>query len=207
MTKVKICGLTTPEDITAVNAAMPDYIGFVFAPSRRRVTQTQAASLKAGLSPDIAAVGVFVNAPMEEIIPLADQGTIDLIQLHGDETDDFIHRLKENTNIAIIRAIRVRTAADIVRAASSPSDYLLFDTFVKDAFGGSGRTFDWSLIPLLDRPFFLAGGLKESNLCQAARTNAFCLDVSSGAETNGHKDSDKIKHIVQTIRTIRRIQS
>lgn len=205
MTKIKICGLTTLEDIAAVNAVQPDYIGFVFAPGRRRVSHPQANALKSRLSPSIQTVGVFVNAPIEEMVSLTRQGTIDFIQLHGDETDHTILLLKKQTRVPIIRAVRVRTKEDIINAAASPGDYLLFDTFTQEAYGGSGHTFDWSLIPRLNRPFFLAGGLNQSNIELAALTPAYCLDISSGVETDGHKDPDKIKRIVQTIKTIRRI--
>lgn len=203
MTKLKICGLTTPEDIVAVNVLQPDYMGFVFAPSRRRVSHQQAAALKARLSPSIQAVGVFVHASIEEMASLANKGIIDLIQLHGDETDHTILRLKKQTRVPIIKAVRVRTKEDIVNAAASPSDYLLFDTFLKDTYGGSGHTFDWSLIPCLSRPYFLAGGLNRHNLPQAARTPAYCLDLSSGVETDGHKDPDKIKDIMQIMKSIK----
>lgn len=203
MTKLKICGLTTLEDIAAVNVLQPDYIGFVFAPSRRRVSPPQAAALKSRLSPGIQAVGVFVHAAIGEMASLANQGTIDLIQLHGDETDQTIIQLKKQTRVPIIKTVRVRTSEDIRNAAAAPSDYLLFDTFLKGTYGGSGRTFDWSLIPCLNRPYFLAGGLNRHNILQAARTPAYCLDMSSGVETNGHKDPDKIKCIMQIMKTIK----
>lgn len=203
MTKLKICGLTAPEDIAAVNILQPDYIGFVFAPSKRRVSLPQAAALKSRLSTGIHAVGVFVNASIEDMASLANQGIIDLIQLHGDETDQTIIQLKKQTQAPIIKTVRVRTEADIVNAAAAPSDYLLFDTFRKDTYGGSGTPFDWSLIPCLNRPYFLAGGLNRHNIAQAVQTPAFCLDISSGVETNGHKDPDKIKYIMQIIKTIK----
>lgn len=206
MTKIKICGLTSPEDIAAVNTVCPDYIGFVFAPSKRKVSCSQAVKLKALLSPRIQAVGVFVNAPIEEMAALANQGMIDFIQLHGDETDHIILQLKEKTQVPIIKAVRIKTADDFLKAASVPSDYLLFDTFINGTYGGSGHTFDWSMIPNLGRPYFLAGGLNLGNIEAAAQTPAYCLDISSGVETDGCKNPYKIKQIVHTIRTIRRSQ-
>lgn len=200
MSKIKICGLTIPEDIAAVNKVMPDYIGFVFAPSRRQVSANQAASLKKMLVPEIQTVGVFVNGGISEIVSLAEAGIIDMIQLHGDETEDDILAIKALTPAPVIRAVRVKTANDILKATSIPSDYLLFDTYTKETYGGSGRTFDWSCIPKLDRPYFLAGGLNQENILQAAQTPAYCLDVSSGVETDGRKDPFKIRSIVQTIR-------
>lgn len=200
MAKIKICGLTVPEDIEAVNEAWPDYIGFVFAPSRRQVSSRQAASLKARLAPGIQAVGVFVNESMENILSLTEAGIIDIIQLHGDETDDMVAAVKARTKVPVIRAVRVRTEDDILRSLHTPSDYLLFDTYTKGAYGGSGQTFHWSCIPKMNHPYFLAGGLDQKNILQALDTLAYCLDISSGVETNGRKDPDKIKRIIQTIR-------
>lgn len=206
MTKIKICGLTSPEDIAAVNTACPDYIGFVFAPGKRKVSCSQAVKLKALLSPSIQAAGVFVNAPIEEMAALANQGIIDIIQLHGDEANHIILQLKEQTSVPIIKAIRIKASDDFLKAASVPSDYLLFDTFINGTYGGSGRTFDWSMIPKLGRPYFLAGGLNQGNIEAAAQTPAYCLDISSGVETDGCKDPYKIKQLVHTIKSIRRGQ-
>ena len=204
MVNIKICGLRTMEDVQAVNEARPDYIGFVFAPGRRQVTASQAAAMREQLAPGIQAVGVFVNESVDRILSLVEAGIIDVIQLHGDETEQMILELKAKTKAPVIRAVRVRTTDDIHRAFSVPSDYLLFDTYTKDAYGGSGRTFDWSCIPPMERPYFLAGGLTPNNIIQAARTPAFCLDISSGVETDGRKDPDKIRRIVETIRAYNR---
>lgn len=209
--KIKICGLTRPEDIAAVNEWRPDYIGFVFAPSKRNVSEMRAAGLKKLLSPDIKAVGVFVNSPIEDIVRIAQRGIIDAIQLHGDpdsyETEQYAKDLKSALKavtrrpVPIIRAVRVKDRDDILRAKSYPAEYLLFDTFVKDQYGGSGLRFDWDLIPPIEKPWFLAGGLSAATLGEALKTNAFCLDVSSAAETDGRKDPDKIKEIIQIVRS------
>lgn len=204
MVNIKICGLRTPEDIQAVNEARPDYIGFVFAPGKRQVTASQAAAMREQLAPGIQAVGVFVNESVDRILSLVETGVIDMIQLHGDEPEQMILELKARTQAPVIRAVRVRTADDIYRALSVTSDYLLFDTYTKDAYGGSGQTFDWSCIPPMERPYFLAGGLSPDNIIQAARASAFCLDISSGVETDGRKDPDKIRRVVETIRTYNR---
>lgn len=201
--RIKICGLTRREDILAVNQWQPDYIGFVFAPGKRKVTHSKAASLKELLSPKIPAVGVFVNAPIEEIVLLAKEGIIDFIQLHGDEDEAYIQRLKErlgNTS-SIIKAVRVQTKQDIKNAWKLPGDFLLFDTYTKDLYGGSGKTFDWSFLPQNGRPWFLAGGISASNVRKAMKTHAFCLDVSSFVETQGKKDPEKIKEIIQIVRS------
>lgn len=199
MTKIKICGLTTPGDIQVVNEVQPDYIGFVFAPSRRQVSAIQAAALKARLAPGIQSVGVFVNESAEQILSLAEAGIIDMIQLHGDETEEFILNIKTRTRIPVIRVVRVQSADDIQHALCIPGDYLLFDTYTKDVYGGSGHTFDWSCIPQMNRPYFLAGGLNQTNIIQAAQTPAYCLDISSGVETGGRKDPEKIRCVVRTI--------
>lgn len=200
MTKIKICGLTSMDDIMAVNAWKPDYAGFVFAPSKRRISPETAAAFKKVLVPEIQAVGVFVNEGAGMVAELANQGVIDLIQLHGDETPADVRSLKTMTNAPIIKAIRVRTMEDIRSALAFPSDYLLFDTYTRDAYGGSGLTFDWSMIPSMNRPYFLAGGLTPDNIKDAVRTTACCLDISSGVETGGRKDRMKIKQVIETVR-------
>lgn len=201
MAKIKICGLTRPEDIQAVNEARPDYAGFVFAPGKRTVTVQTARLLKELLSPDIRSVGVFVNAPENMIIELARSGTINLIQLHGDEPPDVIRNLKFQTGLPIIKVLRFRKPSEIQDADTLPCDYLLLDTYVKDQYGGSGLSFDWSQIPTISKPWFLAGGINVSNVKEALSTNAWCLDISSGAETGGRKDPVKINKIINIIRS------
>jgi phosphoribosylanthranilate isomerase len=191
LTKIKICGLTRPCDIDAVNAEKPDYIGFVFAESRRKVTPGQADELREKLSPDIIPVGVFVDETIENIISLAQNGIIDIIQLHGSETEDYINNLKALTDKIIIKANRNSTSAD----------YLLFD----NVNPGSGQTFDWSLIPKTNKPFFFAGGIRADNVAEAvAKVNPFAVDVSSGVETgtNGVKDPAKIKEFIRRVRNV-----
>ncbi|MFA0815006.1 MAG: phosphoribosylanthranilate isomerase [Anaerofustis sp.] len=203
MTKIKICGLRRSEDIAAVNEAMPDYIGFVFAESRRRITKETARELKHLLDPNILSVGVFVNATLHEIMDICSDGIIDLIQLHGDESEKYTETLRSECGLPIIKAVRVASRQDILSAEHFPCDYLLLDTYQKDAYGGSGITFDWGLIPSIEKPYFLAGGLNEENIAAAIKTcRPYCVDVSSGAETDGYKDREKIKRIVQTVRSI-----
>lgn len=189
------------EDITYVNECLPDYIGFVFAPSRRRVTKEQALGLKQILSPKIIAVGVFVNEKPEIILDLVKSGVIDVIQLHGDETQKDICKLKKETQVPIIKAVRVKNAEDIKSADTLSSDYLLFDSYQKDSYGGTGMSFSWDMIPDdLQHPYFLAGGLNESNIEHALRIPAFGYDISGGVETEGVKDYEKIKKIMSMIR-------
>lgn len=203
MTKIKICGLTREEDIAAANRYLPDYIGFVFVESRRQVTPEQAHHLKKGLDPQIKAVGVFVNASLENIAALCGAGTIDLVQLHGDESSDYIRALKEKTTCPVIKAVRVQSPQQILQAQSLPCDLLLLDACQAGQYGGSGTAFDRSLIPPLYKPFFLAGGLDRVNIAQAIQEcHPFGVDMSSGVETNGVKDEIKIRDIIAIIRSL-----
>ena len=198
--KLKFCGLTREADIRAANETRPDYIGFVFAESRRRVTDEQAARLRALLSPGIQAVGVFVNDDPTHIALLANRGVIDLIQLHGSESAAYIQRLRTMTAAPIICALRVGKQTDIKQAESNLVDFLLLDTYTKDAYGGSGRIFDWSLLGEVGKPYFLAGGLNESNITRAMRTGAYALDLSSGIETDGVKDAEKMRRVAALVK-------
>lgn len=198
MTKIKICGLSRLEDIETVNEAKPDYIGFVFAKSRRQVDRETAKILKAALAPEIKAVGVFVNHHLDEITALAREGIIDLIQLHGDEDEAMIATLKKSVSLPIIKAMRIRDAHDVRKTAA---DYRLFDTYDAGQYGGSGACFNWKLIADVKEDFFLAGGLNCDNIAEAInRVNPFCVDISSGVEIDGKKDREKILKIVEKIR-------
>lgn len=201
--RIKICGLTRPEDVKAVNLWKPDYAGFVFAPGKRQISSSAARLLRDLLLPEIPSVGVFVNSPIEEIIPLAKDHTIALIQLHGDENEKYIKSLKKQLGcpVPIIKAVRVRSKEDIYKAGDLPADFLLFDTYSKNSYGGGGRAFDWTMIPDIKKQWFLAGGLGTSNIKEAMKTNAFCLDLSSSVETEGFKDPEKIKEIIQIVRS------
>lgn len=198
MTGIKLCGLTRACDIEAANLLMPEYIGFVFAPkSRRYVSPERAAVLKRLLSPDIAAVGVFVNEAPEQVARLLHNGVIDIAQLHGNEDEDYIARLRRLTDKPIIQAFRIDSAADIAAAKRSTADYVLLDS----GSGGTGSVFDWSLIDRIDRPCFLAGGLSIENVCNAiTKIHPYALDVSSSIETNGVKDQAKMAAFVTAVR-------
>lgn len=202
MTKIKICGLSRMEDITAVNAARPDYIGFVFAGSKRQVDMETARALKQALDSGIQAVGVFVNHPVAEIIALARAGIIDIIQLHGDEDEATVGLLQDQTGLPVIRAFRIKSPADI---KETTADYRLFDTYDPKQYGGSGAAFNWDLLAGVTGDFFLAGGLNKDNIATAInQVRPYCVDLSSGVETAGVKDRDKIIEIVEMIRTINR---
>lgn len=202
MSKIKICGLHRTEDILAVNEYLPDYIGFVFSQSRRQVTAEQAFRFKEKLNPKIKAVGVFVNEPAASIAKLFKEGVIDLIQLHGDEDEEYIRLLKQELSCPVIKAVRVQSGEQIIQAQRLPCDYLLLDAYSKNAYGGTGDKFRWDIIPQnLSKPFFLAGGINESNIARAVKeARPYCIDVSSGAETGGVKDKEKIKQIINLVR-------
>lgn len=201
-TKIKICGLTRLEDIQAVNEAKPDFCGFIVEvpKSRRNVTTAQLRALREKLDESILPVGVFVNAPAELPAQLLNEGTIALAQIHGQEDEAYIRRLKTMTDHLIIRAFSIKTEEDVKRAICSEADYILLD----QGAGGTGETFDWNLVPSIRRPWFLAGGLGCDNLETAIRLlHPWAVDLSSRVETDGHKDPDKIIKAVQTVRNIK----
>ena len=193
MTNIKICGIWRREDIAYVNEAMPDYIGFVFAPSKRQITPDVALELKNALHPDIQTAGVFVNSPIEDISSLYRHHIIHIAQLHGNEDTAYINELKAVTGIPVIKAIRADSEDAVIAANENPSDYLLFDY----GTGGTGKSFPWEFLSHCKRPFFLAGGINATNIKQAKHYRPFCIDVSSGAETDGCKDKEKILTLVK----------
>lgn len=196
MARIKICGLMRAEDIEAVNKYRPDYVGFVLAPSKRRVSAQDVRRMSAKLEPSIQRVGVFVDEDREMLAKIAENGIIDIIQLHGHEPEEDIVWLKARTKAAVIKAVSVRTGEDIEANRHSVADYLLLD----NGAGGTGSTFDWSTLENIKRPFFLAGGLNASNIEEALKYNPYCVDVSSGVETAGRKDAAKIQKIIDIVR-------
>ena len=198
MVKIKICGLKRLEDIEIVNRHKPDYIGFVFADSKRKVSHDLARQMKENLDSNIVSVGVFVDASADEILGLFDDGTIDIAQLHGSESEEFIKNLKDkpDNQLKIINAIEMNECIDLKKYDNSEADYLLLDSGK-----GSGKTFDWKLIRKdLKKEFFLAGGLTSSNIAQAIEEfKPYAVDLSSSLETDGFKDENKIKEIMEAI--------
>ncbi|MCL1862093.1 MAG: phosphoribosylanthranilate isomerase [Defluviitaleaceae bacterium] len=183
-TKTKICGLTRPADIEIINAAKPDYIGFVFAESRRKVSPKQAQELKSALQKEIQAVGVFVNEPIENILSLVQNHTIDIVQLHGTEDESYILTLRKKTTAPIIKAIPIQKSGDAQSWQNTSADYLLLD----NKTGGTGKAFDWGLIGTIDKPFFLAGGLSPENVALAvSQVKPYAVDVSSGVENKNNQ--------------------
>lgn len=245
--KIKICGISKVETIPAIVEAKPDYMGLVFAPSKRKVTVAQAKTLvdelhkqyektygeatvpmntdtaqdsqdsqDSQVSQDsqefvpgnsnfekIKTVGVFVNETVENLLKIAAEVNLDVIQLHGDEDETFIQSLKECTNVEVWKAVQVRSAADAEKWIDTSADILLFDAYHKDERGGTGEVFDWSSLDEFERPFMLAGGMDSTNVARAIRTvRPYGIDISSGIETEGVKDDEKIKAFTNIVRTI-----
>ena len=236
--KIKMCGISKVETIPAIVEAKPDYMGLVFAPSKRQVTVEQGKTLVDELhkqyektygevtvpmntdtaqdSQDsqefvqgnsnfekIKTVGVFVNETLENLLKIAEVVNLDVIQLHGDEDETFIQSLKECTNVEVWKAVQVRSAADAEKWIDSSADMLLFDAYHKDERGGTGEVFDWSSLDEFERPFMLAGGMDSTNVARAIRTvRPYGIDISSGIETEGVKDDEKIKAFTNIVRTI-----
>ena len=217
--KVKMCGISKVETIPAVVEAKPDYMGLVFAPSKRQVTVDQAKTLVEELhkqytkrynngaeqsnNDEIKTVGVFVNETLDNLVSIATETNLDAVQLHGDEDEAFIQSLKERTNVEVWKAVQIRSAADAEAWIDSSADMLLFDAYHKDERGGTGEVFDWSCLDEFERPFMLAGGIDSTNVARAIRTvRPYGIDISSGIETDGVKDDEKIKAFANIVRTI-----
>ena len=226
--KVKMCGISKVETISAIVDAKPDYMGLVFAPSKRQVTVDQAKTLVEELYKQnvvgnnseaeqtepvttldtasfetIKTVGVFVNETIENLLKIAVEVKLDVIQLHGDEDESFIQILKEQSNVEVWKAVQVRSATDTEKWIDSSADMLLFDAYHKDERGGTGEVFDWSSLDEFERPFMLAGGINSTNVARAIRTvRPYGIDISSGIETNGVKDDEKMKAFTNIVRTV-----
>ena len=200
MAKIKLCGLSRDVDVEYANAVQPDYVGFVFSQrSRRYVNYERAAELKRSLAGTIKAVGVFVDAPLEDVVRLVETGTIDVLQLHGREGEDYVVELRRRIGAPIIQAYRIDSELDVARAFQTRADFPLLDS----GAGGTGRAFDWSKVADSPRPFFLAGGLGPENVVEAIQLlRPFAVDMSSGVETSGVKDIHKMKKAVELVRSI-----
>ena len=185
-------------DIAAVNRCKPDMAGFILVPGRwRYVAPEDVASLRQTLDPDIAVVGVFVNEDLSEVTKLLLSGIIDIAQLHGNESPEYIRKLQKNTGKKVIKAFGVRSENDIRAAEESPADMILLDT----PGGGTGSAFDWALLEKVKRPYILAGGLSTENVEEAIRRlQPFGVDVSSGIETDKVKDETKMQTFIACVR-------
>lgn len=213
MQKIKLCGMMKPCDIEYANRVKPDFVGFIFANTRRKISAAQAKQFREALDAEIPAVGVFVNEDISVITSLVQDGCIDMIQLHGEEDADYIRRMREICDVPVIKAVKVQIVEQIRQAAALPVDYLLLDTYRKGVLGGTGEAFDWELLreakaaagdtaegELFGKPYFLAGGLHAGNLREAATLGSYGLDVSSGIETDGSKDFTKMVEVMELVR-------
>ena len=201
--KIKTCGLFREEDINYANELKPDYIGFVFAESKRKVGVEKASDLKNKLDKEIKSVGVFVNDNLDFILNLIKDKIIDIVQLHGNEDNDFLDNLKTKTNAKIIKFIPVENAESILNSLNIISDFILLDNLK----GGAGKTFNWNYLKEafelnnnlkknFNEKYFLAGGLNKENIGEALKFNPYCVDLSGGLETDGVKDYEKMKYII-----------
>lgn len=202
--KLKICGIKRKEDVEYINRYSPDYIGFVFAGQKRKISFETAEELRKLVKPSITVVGVFVNEPVEHVIDLLQRNIIDMAQLHGTESDEEIVQIHEATGKTVIKALKVTKEEDILQYTNSHADYLLYDNGQ-----GTGKCFSWEILLRLEeqgklpkQPYFVAGGIDSTNAKQAMQNyvNAYGLDLSSGVETDGYKDEDKIKTVVEIIK-------
>jgi phosphoribosylanthranilate isomerase len=199
--RIKICGLFRGEDIDYVNEARPDYAGFVFAGSKRQVSAVLAQHLRFRLADDIIPVGVFMNAPIADVAALYRNGVISIAQLHGGEDESYISALKKKCDtgnsepIRIIKVIKSEELKSCICATAA-------DYYLVDSGAGTGKTFNWQkLSPIkFPKPWFLAGGVNLKNIKQAMTLNPFAVDISSGAETDGIKDREKILQLVSIAR-------
>jgi phosphoribosylanthranilate isomerase len=200
--KIKICGLFRDEDIDYVNEARPDYAGFVFTRSKRQVSAPLAQYLRFRLAEGIVPVGVFINAPVSMIASLYSNGTISIAQIHGDEDESYIAHLKKicsadktQTQFKVIKVIKGEALLKNIPVTSA-------DYYLVDSGAGSGKTFNWELLNTkkIDKPWFLAGGINLKNIKQAMALNPFAIDISSGAETDGIKDREKILQLISAVR-------
>lgn len=199
--KIKICGLKRLDDISYVNEAGVDFAGFIFAEkSKRRIDFLPAKNLKRELKKDIKPVGVFVNQSFDFIKQAVDLGLVEFVQLHGEEDNLFIEKIQKELNISVIKAFRADLNLEY-NLKNTKADYVLIDSSDNQNFGGTGKTFDWGLIPETNKKIFLAGGLNSNNILSAMQTvRPFCVDVNSGVELNGIKNKKMIEDIVEKVR-------
>nr|WP_294491846.1 phosphoribosylanthranilate isomerase [uncultured Mediterraneibacter sp.] len=202
MTEIKICGLSRREDIDYVNEALPDYCGFVIEvpESRRSITKERLCELREQLSNKIRPVGVFVNADIKLISGLLNTGAIEIAQLHGQEDETYIRRLRKMTDKPLIKAFSIRSLSDLEEAEKSSADLVLLD----HGKGGTGSSFDWELLrEWKGRSYFLAGGLTAENIPEAVyKYHPRAVDLSSSVESDGKKDKRKILAAVAAVRSI-----
>lgn len=198
--KIKICGIQTHEDVLCLNETKPDYAGFVFAPGRHYITPDHANTLISKLV-DIQSVGVVVDESIEKVIEIVHTSKIDIIQLHGQESEQYIKELAKHINIPIWKAIRIQREKDVEADVSAFTQFVVFDSFTKGEMGGSGKRFAWELLKGKDlSKIWIAGGVNIDNLSDILQIHPYGVDISSGVESYGQKDAKKIKKLIEEVR-------
>jgi phosphoribosylanthranilate isomerase len=200
MTKIKVCGLTREVDIEYVNELKPDYIGFVFAKSKRKISADDALPLRENLNEDIKVVGVFVNESIEEVKEIAKKVRLDVLQFHGEEDLDYMSNFKD---YEVWKALSVNCEEDLIGMDKFKDVRILLDSKVEGMLGGTGKAFDWNILKKynFNNKIILAGGLNTENI-ESTRNfvHSYAVDVSSGVETDGVKDYNKIKKFIEKVR-------
>ncbi|MCP1101579.1 phosphoribosylanthranilate isomerase [Aequitasia blattaphilus] len=201
MTKIKVCGIKRLEDVEYLNELMPDYAGFVFAQSSRQISKEEGSFLRSRLDGMIPVVGVFVNENPEVVLDCVEQGIVQMIQLHGEEGNNYIDFLRRYSAVPIIKSISITKKEDMDSVRDSTADYVLLD----NRSPGSGKKFNWDLVEKIERPFFLAGGISIDNVEESIhRFKPYGVDSSSSLETDGVKDKKKIKEFIRRIKNVER---
>jgi phosphoribosylanthranilate isomerase len=202
--KVKMCGMRREEDIIYANEIRPDYVGFIFADSKRYISPEMAEKFRKGLNENIKVVGVFVNEDVKRMAEIAKKVPLDVIQLHGEERKEDILELKKllGSEVQIWKAVRVRKREDVIKAMQLPAEKILLDSFAKNMYGGTGKLLDISLLTGMSfsKPYFLAGGLNTENIGDIIKKiHPYGIDLSGGIETDGKKDQKKMKKIMEIV--------
>lgn len=196
--KIKICGIKNENEAKIINECMPDIAGFVFASGKRQIDINKAKILKKIINPEIETAGIFVEQNEDEILEIYNEKIIDIIQLHGDYDEQTIKNLKEKTNAKIIKVIRVKEGFYKIETLA---DFILFDTYSKDKYGGLNKTFDWNIKIISNVPYFVAGGINENNIIEMVKKlTPYGVDISSGVEVDGFKTKEKVFNIIKIIK-------
>lgn len=196
--KIKICGIKNENEAKIINECMPDIAGFVFASGKRQIDINKAKILKKIINPEIETAGIFVEQNEDEILEIYNEKVIDIIQLHGDYDERTIKNLKEKTNAKIIKVIRVKEGFYKIETLA---DFILFDTYSKDKYGGLNKTFDWNIKIISNVPYFVAGGINENNIVEMVKKlTPYGVDISSGVEVDGFKTKEKVFNIIKIIK-------
>ena len=196
--KIKICGIKNENEAKIINECMPDIAGFVFASGKRQIDINKAKILKKIINPEIETAGIFVEQNEDEILKIYNEKVIDIIQLHGDYDEQTIKNLKEKTNAKIIKVIRVKEGFYKIETLA---DFILFDAYSKDKYGGLNKTFDWNIKIISNVPYFVAGGINENNIVEMVKKlTPYGVDISSGVEVDGFKTKEKVFNIIKIIK-------